>query len=389
MNVENKTYQCRVCHSDTAVILTFHRVPRSVQRLLQPDQITLDRAIRLNVCKCSRCGLVQFAENIEIPYSTDYLWSVNFSPQAQAYQRDLAERWQREHKLASKAVLEIGGGDGFFSLLLQQLGCQVTMIDPSPEACLRARERGVERVIEGYFTSNTFPDMHFDAVIARHVLEHVARPIDFLRLIHTRLKREGKLFIEVPNFDTIRNRQRFQDLYAEHLSYFDPRSLTYAFDTAGFTVIELYTIEKGDYLVCIAQAEHKELNDVDTALDTLVSQLRTMILEVRHSNRQIAVWGAGGRGVSLLALAEADNLGIEYVVDSDPNKWGKFTPVTHLPVVPPEVLHAKPVDALIILACSFQEEILNQLAWFHKAGGRIGVLHPEPHWLNERLKDES
>jgi FlaA1/EpsC-like NDP-sugar epimerase len=117
--------------------------------------------------------------------------------------------------------------------------------------------------------------------------------------------------------------------------------------------------------------------------EQFIGQFRAMARDSRAQGRRLAVWGAGGRCVALLALVQAQDLGIAYVVDSDPRKWGRFTPVTHLPVVGPEALQRDPVHDLVIAATAFQDEIVQQLAWFASAGGRLGVLQPEPRWINE------
>jgi SAM-dependent methyltransferase len=314
-------------------------------------------------------------------YSTDYLCAVNFSPHSRAYQSALAERWARDHGLARKHVLEIGSGDGFFAELLAGHGCEMTLLDPAPRACQAARERGHRRVLEGLLSASALPGDPFDAIVARHVLEHVPQPVSFLEHVRAHLRPEGKVFLEVPNLDSIVDNKRFQDFYAEHLSYFDPSSLSFVLARAGLEVEEIFTIEQGDYLVAVARAPHWRLQGMLDDLAEFRTRFQALAKESRDQGRRLAVWGAGGRGVALYALVRAQELGIAYVVDSDPNKHGHLTPVTHLPVVSPARLKSDPVDDLLIVASSFQDEIIRQLKWFARNGRRIGILQPEPRWL--------
>jgi hypothetical protein len=259
----------------------------------------------------------------------------------------------------------------------------VTLLEPAPYACQAARERGLRNVIEGYLTPNTFLGEYFDALIIRHVLEHVSNPIAFLTLLREHLSMEGILFIEVPNLDAIVIQERFQDFYVEHLSYFNPQSLNNAVAKSGFNAIELYTIENLDYLVCVAQVSNNSLTDMITNLPIFRNKLQSLVKESVAQGRRVGVWGAGGRGIALLALISADNIGITYVIDSDSKKWGRYTPGTHLPVVSPEILHNDPVDDLLITVLSFQDEIIHQLRWFLTDDRRVGVLLPNPHWLEK------
>jgi SAM-dependent methyltransferase len=139
---------------------------------LSPEAIADDRAYCLAVGACLTCGLVQLGEKPDLVYSTDYFCSVNFSAHSRAYQSGLAQRWTRDHQLAGERVLEIGSGDGFFADLLAAQGCEVTLPDPAPRACEAARQRGHRNVIEGEMTGAILPGTPFDALVARHVLEH-------------------------------------------------------------------------------------------------------------------------------------------------------------------------------------------------------------------------
>jgi 2-polyprenyl-3-methyl-5-hydroxy-6-metoxy-1,4-benzoquinol methylase len=385
MSVKIQGCSCRVCDTHASLILALTGVPRSVQTLLRADQVAEDRCTELYVYKCPVCDLAQLAEDPDTSelYSADYLCSVNFSPHAQDYQRTLAEHWARQHDLMGKQVLEVGGGDGFFAELLESHGNQITLLEPAPRACEAARERGLKRVVEGYLSPETFLGERFDAVVVRHVLEHMSKPLGFLTLLRERLTVGGKLFIEVPNLSAIVANKRFQDFYSEHLCYFDAQSLTYVLTRAGYELVQLYTIEKGDYIVCVATNPALSLERMLQDLEAFRGKVRALVQEARACGRRVGIWGAGGRGVALLALIHADNLGVAYVVDSDPKKWGAFTPVTHLPVVSPAIMHSEPVHDLLITATAFQEEIIRQLAWFPVGGRRLGVLQPEPRWLQD------
>jgi len=390
MGVEQKSASCRLCDAKVATLLELPDTPAHVQTLLSPEAISADHAVDLELCRCPRCGLVQLAGEPDLGrlYSADYLCSVNFSAHARQYQEDLVRRWAGPSGGVGRRVLEVGGGDGFFAALLQAEGFEVTLIDPAPKACRVARERGIARVIEGYLDDQTFSGETFDAVVARHVLEHVTRPIDFLSLLNRHLRPGGQLLVEIPNLDGIVHNRRFQDFYAEHLSYFDPRSLTAALVGAGFEVLETYTIEKGDYLVGVARVPNQPLEGMLVDLRRFVDRFRAMADESRRIGRRFAIYGAGGRCVALLSLIGARDLDIAYVVDSDAKKWGQMTPVTHLRVVSPDTLRTDPVDDLVVAATAFQDEIVRQLAWFPREGRRLGVVQPEPRWLaaEEMLK---
>ncbi len=375
--------KCRLCRGATSKVLEMRDMPRSVQTLLSPDKLKEDRGVDVRVERCKVCGLVQLTGCPKGNYSKDYFFSVNFSGQSKAYQQDLADRWAKEHSLMGKRILEIGGGDGLFAEMLTAGGCTVTLIEPSPAACRIARGRMIGRVVEGLLTAKTFPGETFDAVVLRHVLEHVTKPREFLKWVRSYLKNGGKVLIEVPNIDEIVAKGRFQDFYAEHTLYFGADTLARAVTRAGFRVRENYTLEQGNYLVCVAEAPPLDLRSMVKGIAKFKKEARQMLESSIKEGRKVGIYGAGGRGISFLALIEASDLKIEYVVDADEKKWGRFTPVTHLRVVSPDTLRKEPVDDLLITAIAFQDEILEQQSWFATSGRRLGILCPSPRWLEK------
>ena len=378
-----KTLKCRVCNAKVSVRLTLKGMPQRVQTLLTPENISSETSVVLCIGQCTGCGLIQLIEpSVITEYDEeDYCWSVAFSPQHQKNLKGLASRLVNEYGLAGRKVLEIGGGDGYFAQLLQDLSCRVTLLDPAPKACELARKRGLTNVIQSNLETALFSGEVFDAVIARHVLEHIRNPVDFLKLAHGHVNSEALVIVEVPNVDPTIACGRFQDFCAEHLSYFSPSTLAYVIQRAGFIVDTIFAIEKGEFLIGVGRAINLDLVKMADDLVAFRENLRNLILEAIASSRRVGIFGAGTRGVALLAMVNAGDMGLAYVVDSDPKKWKRFTPITHLPVVSPEYLAANPVDDLLISTTAYQEEIMEQLNWFFVPGRRFGLLEPEPHWI--------
>lgn len=374
---------CRVCGSTTIGLFTNSRSPKWSQ-ILTCDRT--DQPVSITYSRCERCGLVQSdVKNIEeCRYQDNVFFSASdLSASYVEYLVNLACVWVERYDLVNKQVLEVGCGDGRFARLLQEQGCEITALDPCSDACERARLLGVESVLNGYLGDDANKLGLFDAVISRHVLEHVISPIQFLRSLRHRTVKGGLVIVEVPNLDSIIAKGRYQDFYADHLSYFNPQSLSHAFARAGLEVAEIYAIEYGDYLVAAGRNRNVDPRKARDGLGNLVEKFAQLIEDSRERGHSVAVWGSGGRSVSLLASTPTEVVSyIDRVVDSNSDKWGFYTPVSHLQVVGPDTLSIKPVDDIIILACSFQREIADQAAKYLTPNGRIGIVSPFPRWLS-------
>ena len=81
-------------------------------------------------------------------------------------------------------------------------------------------------------------------------------------------------------------------------------------------------------------------------------------------HHKVAIWGAGHQALALIALTNLAGK-ISYIVDSATFKQNKFSPATHIPIVSPERLMTDPVDAVIIMAASYSDEIAKIIHTYH------------------------
>ena len=161
----------------------------------------------------------------------------------------------------------------------------------------------------------------------------------------------------------------FSEFISDHLLYFSHETLISTLRWNGFDVIGTEEL-RDDYVlsVVVRKREPLDLSEFAGRQDAISRQLRDFIAEFPPG--RVAVWGAGHQALAVLALSGIAS-SIRYVVDSAPFKQGKFTPATHLPVVPPEALKSDPVDAVIVMAASYSDEVAGIIACEH--GPRVNV----------------
>jgi hypothetical protein len=138
-------------------------------------------------------------------------------------------------------------------------------------------------------------------------------------------------------------------------------------------VLEITRGMNGEYLEARVRVDTgRDLVALAASVAPLRDALRALLADCAAAERRVAAWGSGAKG--LASLAEAGAEGIRYVVDSDPHKQGRLTPVTHLPVVGPGQLQTDPVDVLVLTALAYRDEIVEQLRGPLGFGGTIAVL---------------
>lgn len=365
---------CRLCnHGELDITLTMPHAPRNIQNLLRQEDLARDREIRLEVRTCRRCGFVQLPPVLEDTYYDDYLMAATHSAQMQDYQRRQASDFVSRFGLAGKKVIEVGCGDGNFLNHLKAAGAEVYGIEPSSsfrEIAL-ARKHPVE---SGYVTADrVLSHGPFDGFASRQVLEHVPEIHSFLTGIRRNLRDGAHGLIEVPSLEKALQDRRYYDFFTDHVNYFSLETLRLALVLNGFEVLDIFQDMFDEYNVALVRAVNPpSLADVQQAAADLAGDLRNFVQDHHARGRKVAVWGAGGKGLSVLASAGIDDL--DLLVDSDPHKQGRYTPVSHILVQTPTPQTIQAMDAIIITAMAYRNEIEATLRVQYGFTGKIAVL---------------
>ncbi len=159
-------------------------------------------------------------------------------------------RWVQSH-VNGPALLDVGAGTGYFVAVAAELGFSALGIEPSGLMARHAREKLGANVLAGLLTDGILEHERYDAICAWHVLEHVRGPVELLQQIRRRLAPGGRVFIEVPNIESVGaqimgGRWAHLDPQA-HLMHFAPNTLVSTLERAGLRVLITRTLIEGYY----------------------------------------------------------------------------------------------------------------------------------------------
>lgn len=366
--------QCRLCgHSSLHTVLLLRNAPRNVQRLFRKEDLQQDHAVNLNVLMCSKCGFVQVDPLLEDSYYDDYMMLATHSPQVQDYQERQSREFVEKFNLVGKLVKEIGCGDGSYLNHLKAAGCLPSGVEPSARSREIALKRG-HKVESGYVTATRqLVGGPYDGFVTRQVLEHVPDIHGFLTGIRLNLKPGAVGLVEVPSLEKALADRRYYDFFPDHVNYFSLRTLRLSLEINGFEVLEMRHDMFDEYIIAIVRNdEHPQFAELAHTVDTLSAELRSFIDQYHDRGQKVAIWGAGGKGLSVMAAAGIS--AIDLLVDGDPNKQGLITPVSHLKVEAPSALLSAGVSAVIITAMAYKTEIERTLVNDLHFKGDIAVL---------------
>ena len=362
---------CPVCESrDIRTFFEFEGIPVNVcvQWTSREKAVACPKGdIKLAFCK--GCGFIWNSafDASKLDYTQAYENSLFFSPLFQDYSNALARRLIDRYGLTNKQVIEIGCGKGDFLRLFCTMGNNRGIgFDTSYEG--GADDERITVIRDFY--SKKYADYSGDLVCSRYVFEHIEKPVAFLNDIRRTIDDTGAIvYFEVPNVSLILRNLSIWDVIYEHCSYFGIESLTYIFKLCGFAILDAYESYEGQFVGIEARPsdnnEHiksdaaKVANDVESFVHNYRKQLdlwHGKLEAIEKAGKKAVVWGAGAKGVSFLNMLGLGEK-IDYIVDINPRKHGKYIAGTGQKIVSPDFLSSYKPDCVILPNPIYRDEV--------------------------------
>ncbi|HJR58958.1 MAG TPA: class I SAM-dependent methyltransferase [Vicinamibacterales bacterium] len=400
---------CRACgQRELTEILAFGEMPLS-DGLLSQDQLRLEeRRFPLTVVFCAACSLVQIRETVDpaILFGADYPYFSSFSDVWLRHCRDNALELIATRNLGpSSLVVEIASNDGYLLRNYVDGGIPVLGIDPAPGPAAAARQVGVE-VREAFFgrelaESLAADGMRADVIHANNVLAHVADLQGVVHGIRTLLKDDGMAVIEAPYVRDLIDHCEFDTIYHEHLCYFSVTAVSRLFARHGLTLVDarrlpthggslrLFVQRSGRPSAAVERLLEEEqalgldrveyYRDFAARVRSVQRALGDLLRSLKADGKRIAGYAAAAKGAILLNSAGIDGDLVEYVVDRNRHKHGKYMPGVHIPIYDTtKLLEAPPPDYVLLLAWNFKDEVMRQQSEYQIRGGKFIVPIPTP-----------
>ncbi len=353
-------------------LLRYENMPAVAQFLPDCESLAQDTGIDLVVCECSGCGLVQL-NNDPVHYFKETIRASAFSEEMKDFRISQFSTIIDRFSLHGKKIIEIGCGRGEYLSLLKECGADPYGLEQSPESVQECLKNELN-VSQGFMEHADFTIGHapFDAFVILNFLEHLPDINTVLRGIGNNLTDNAIGLVEVPNFDMILRSKLFSEFTCDHLFYFTQETISQTLRLNGFEIVECNEIWH-DYIISVVVRKRARLNLEQFHRHHL--KLRSEIEEYinRFRGGKVAIWGAGHQALAIMSLMDLSG-SIKYVVDSATFKQGRYTPATHIPIVSPETLESDPVDAVIVMAAGYSDEVSRIIRQRFDKNLRVSIL---------------
>jgi len=363
----------------------------------------------LHVYVCDVCFLVQLQEYISPDQIfTDYAYFSSYSDtwlrHAQDYTDMIVDRLGLH---AHSHVVELASNDGYLLQYFVAKGIPALGIEPAANVAEAAKSRGVATLItffgQALAAELAADGQRADLLIGNNVLAQVPDLNDFVAGMRILLKPHGVITMEFPHLMRLIEGNQFDTIYHEHFSYFSFLTVEMIFERHGLTIFDveelpthggslrIYACHSADQSRSIGRGVGElRAAEVAAGFDSMERyasfaeqvketkrKLLDFLIQARRAGKTIVGYGAPGKGNTLLNYCGIRTDFLDYTVDRNPHKHGKFLPGTHIPIFHPDMIAERRPDYVLILPWNLKDEIMRQLTYIRSWGGQFVIPIPE------------
>ena len=399
---------CRLCQEKNLELVVPLAPTPVAEKYLTKNQLNKKEIIcPLDLYMCKSCGHVQLLDIIDPKFLySDYTYSSGNSSGLVKHFKEYANNIVSKYKpKEGSLVVDIGSNDGTLLNFFKQNGLKVLGIDPAKEIAEKATSKGIKTLPE-FMNLGLSQQIKNDyglaqIVTANNAFAHMDDLIGMLKSIKTLMLPDGIFVFEISYLLDVIQKVLLGTIFHEHHSYHSLKPLVKFMKRYDMEIIDVERVTvQGGSLIGTAQligGPHKISSSVNKLIELeekykldntetlkifahrmkkLKNELGSMLTNYKKQGKTIAGFGAARSGTTLITQMGIGKM-LDFIVDDNPEKQGKFTPGDHILVKPTNTIYEKKPDYLFILAWIHAKKIMKENKKYIDEGGHFIICFPE------------
>jgi hypothetical protein len=408
MPAYNKIDRCRVSGSPNLVtVLNLgEQVLTGVFPKAASDRITVGP---LELVWCSDCGLLQLHHSYEASemYGANYGYRSGLNQSMVNHLNDKVHYLERMVGLGTgDVVVDIGSNDATTLKAYASTGIRRIGIDPTGNNFRQYYTDGIQ-LVPDFFSERAYRSIEkapAKIVTSIAMFYDLEAPIEFAKQIASILSDEGVWHFEQSYMPSMLRMNSYDTICHEHLEYYSLRVVSRILASAGLSVIDvaMNSVNGGSFAVTAAKVGNRSVKRNLPVVHWLLEQedrmglntprpyrefeervfrhrddLSRLIRALKDDGKTILGYGASTKGNVLLQFCGFTPDDIPAIAEVNPDKFGCFTPGTHIPIIPEDQARAMKPDYFLVLPWHFKDGIVRREKEYLAGGGKMIFPFPE------------
>ena len=375
--------KCKLTDKEIKPFLSFGKMPLA-NGFLDKDEFKSEYFFEMEVGFSEDLSLFQLNDHPkpEKMFNKKYPFYTGSSELMKLHFKKYADWVKSEFLKSDSKLIEIGSNDGTFLSNFKNSSIEYVGFEPSENVAIKAKENNIE-TINDFFNPESITILknyinNTDVITASNVICHIPNLKDLILTIDKTLSKKGLFIFEEPYMGSMFEKISYDQIYDEHIYMFSISSVKKIFDLYNFELIDVLPqpTHGGSMRYVLARKKEHNINqrvakgliiEKKNNLDNLMSclefkkncelskeKIKNKIEKFKNEGKKICGYAATSKSTTILNYCNINNKVIDYICDTTPEKIGKFSPGTHIPIV--DMSHFK----------KFIPDVAYLFAWNHK-----------------------
>jgi len=363
----------------------------------------------LELVWCPESQLLQLNHSFDLKE----MYGVNYGYRSGLNQSMVQHLTNKIHHLEKRAelkagdcVIDIGSNDATSLKAYKTAGLRRIGVDPTGE---KFREFYTDDIIlvPDFFPSKEVKDKVGNSkvkiITSISMFYDLEDPIAFAQSVHDNLDKNGVWHFEQSYMPSMLRLNSYDTICHEHVEYYSLFNIKYILDRSGMKIIDVQMngINGGSFAVTAARKDStikandvlinwlfeqemkmgfdtpKPFRDFEEKVYKHRESLKTLIESLSSDGKKIFAYGASTKGNVLLQFCNFDSKSIQAVAEVNTEKFGCYTPGTHIPIISEKEAAAMKPDYYLVLPWHFKDGIVRREQEFLNGGGKLIFPFPE------------